>query len=170
MSCYHFLPSKYQLKADRPWSIINRNGYQLTPTKGMSPLKTKTFASMKLDIYQLSDEILSIFLWNPMLTTNVVNNKAQATTSSSTSSSSQYDIKVYSPNMFIEVRRRVDNRTLFSTSRGALIASENYFEWSLYLGNVELMGFDAMHLREGQRILINNEHSSFLPYVVAYGT
>jgi hypothetical protein len=132
------------------------------PTKAFSPLKTKTFAAMKLDIEAVSEEILSIVLWNPALVAHNSTRKSDT--------NSKYDIKVFSPELFIEVRRKIDNLTVFSTARGALIASENYFEWSVHFGgDSELMGFDTTHLREGQRILINNAHSSVIPYVVAYG-
>lgn len=154
------------MKAERPWSSSLKDFF-LSPTKAMSPLSTRAFTTMKLDIQEVSGEILSIFLWNPKLSTH---NTSRMTMKDS-SISSKYDIKVFSPDLFIEVKRKIDNRTIFSTARGALIASENYFELSIFMGgsSVELMGFDTTHLSEGQRILINNAHSSIMPYVVAYG-
>lgn len=123
---------------------------------------------MKLDIEEVSEEILSVFLWNPMLVAHNVSSSKGTQTNPITS---KYDIKIFSPELFIEVKRKIDNQTVFSTARGALIASENYFEWSVNLGgsDIKLMGFDTTHLMEGKRILINNAHSSVIAYVVAYG-
>ncbi|CAG9807384.1 unnamed protein product [Chironomus riparius] len=163
--CYHFLPSKYQLKlkSERPWSIDE----VFVPTKEVSPLKTVMYESMKLDIVEESDEVLSIMLWNPSLMSYNVTKSLK-----SFKNNSNYSWKVFSPELFIEVKRKINNETIFSTTRGALIVSENYFEWSVFLGSndLQLMGFDTTDLKEGHRILINNVHSSVIPYVVAYDT
>lgn len=124
-------------------------------------MKTKSFKRMKLDIQEISDEILSIFLRNSDdIESDFVPKELSV--------NSEYLYKIFSPEMFIEVRRRSDNKTILSTARGPLVASENYFEWSVYLNSIVLMGFDELQLKEGQRILINNEDSSVVPYVVAY--
>jgi hypothetical protein len=150
------------LKSERPWSIDD----EFVPTKEVSPLKTVMYESMKLDIVEESDEILSIMLWNPSLMSHNVTKGLK-----SFKNTSNYSWKVFSPELFIEVKRKINNETIFSTTRGALIVSENYFEWSVFLGSndLQLMGFDTTDLKEGHRILINNVHSSVIPYVVAYG-
>lgn len=137
------------------------------PTKNISPLRTKAFQRMKLDIQEISDDTLSIFLWNPDAFSLQDSNRSSSSKELSANSSFVYSI--FSPETFIEVKRRIDNRTIFSTSRGPLIVSENFFEWSVYLNSIELMGLDELQLKEGQRILINNEHSSIVPYVLAFG-
>lgn len=78
----------------------------------------------------------------------------------------QYKV-FFSPEMFVEVKRRSDGKKIFSTSRGALIVSEGYFEWSFHLGNsnVTLMGFGELELKPGQLLLI----SSVMPFVLAFG-
>lgn len=121
-----------------------------------------SFQRMKLDIQEISDESLSILLWNPDDVLTESDPKELST-------SSKYVYRVYSPETFIEIKRKVDNKTLLSSARGPLIASKNYFEWSFYLNSITLMGFDELYLSGGQRILINNEHSSTVPYVVAFG-
>jgi hypothetical protein len=117
---------------------------------------------MKLDIEEISDDSLSIVMWNP-------ENVASPSMPRAPSVSPKYAYSVFSPEMFVEVKRRVDNKTLLTTARGALIAGENYFEWSVHLNSLALMGFDELYVKEGQRILINNEHSSVVPYAVAFG-
>jgi hypothetical protein len=154
------LPSKYQLRSeqDRPWS----SSEYLLPTKDLSPVKTKSFPRMKLDIQEISDDTVSVFLWNP-------DDVTAPSIPREPSTNPKYAFKVFSPEMFLEIWRRADNKTLLSTARGALIASKNYFEWNIYLGSSILMGFDELYLKEGHRILINNEHSSVVPYVMAFG-
>lgn len=139
----------------------------LTSTRETSPLDTKTFSTMKFNIQPVNDEILSIALWSPKHHARSPStadnwNKAQ---------SLKYEIKVFEPEFFIEVKRKFDNRTIFSTARGALITSENYFEWSFHLGTgIQLIaGFDELYMREGLRILINNGHKSVIPYVIGFG-
>lgn len=124
---------------------------------------------MKFDIQQINDEILSIALWSPQhLARSPV---AAVVTESRNKIPPKYEIKVFKPEFFIEVKRKLDNRTIFSTARGALIASEDYFEWSFHLGTgIQLIaGFDELYVRAGRKILINNGHSSVMPYVVGFG-
>lgn len=120
---------------------------------------------MKLNIEEISDDTISVSLWNP----DEVSVESLVNSSDVHSIDVKYLYKIYSPEMFIEINRKSDNKTLLSSARGPLIASEDYFEWSFYLSSAELMGFDELALKEGQRILINNEHSSVIPYVLAYG-
>jgi hypothetical protein len=83
--------------------------------------------------------------------------------------SKNFQYKVFfSPEMFVEVKRRSDGKNILGTSRGALIVSEGYFEWSFHLGNSEdviLMGFGELELKPGQILLI----SSIIPFVIAFG-
>lgn len=134
------------------------------PTKEFSPLKTKSFARLKLDLQHNTADTLTIIAWNPDETSLEDAGLGEQPLKS------EYTFSVFSPEMFVEVKRRVDNKTILSTARGPLIASDGYFEWNFYLNSNELMGFDELHLKEGQRILINNEYSSVVPYVLAFGT
>lgn len=157
--CYHFLPSRYQLRQQEG------NSEDFVPSRETSPWGTKTFSKMKLDIQPLSDEILSIALWSPQ------HHHRSPLPVFVSQKELKYEIKVFKPELFIEIRRKLDNRVIFSTSRGALIASENYFEWSFHLGaGVQLVAaFDTLRVTNGRRILINNGHSSVIPYVIGFG-
>lgn len=117
---------------------------------------------MKLDIEEISDDTLSIVVRNPDDVEPQSASREQAV-------NPKYVYAVFSPEMFVEIKRRADNKTLLTTARGALIAGENYFEWSVHLNSLALMGFDELYVEPGQRILINNEHSSVVPYAVAFG-
>ena len=119
-----------------------------------------------MDIQEISDDTLCISLQNPDDVDVVIESGGVP---KEPLKNPKYQYKVFSPETFIEVKRKLDNKTILSTTRGALIASENYFEWSVYLHSSTLMGLDELDLKEGQRILINNEHSSIVPYVVAFG-
>lgn len=115
-----------------------------------------------MDIQEITVDSLSIFLGNSVdVKSDLIAEER--------SPNVEYSYKIFSPEMFIEVKRKSDNKTILSTARGALIAGENYFEWTIYLNSNALMGFDELQLKEGQRILINNEHTSVVPYVVAFG-
>lgn len=119
---------------------------------------------MKFNVRPLTEEILSIAVWSPQ---HHIQRQQQQTADIR---NLNYEIKVFAPEFFIEVKRK--NRTIFSTSRGALIAGENYFEWSFHLGSgVQLIaGFDELfQMDEGRRILINNQHQSVIPFVVGFG-
>lgn len=154
------MPSKYQyrIETSKPWS----SSEFLLPTRAFSPLKTKSFARLKLDLQHHTADTLTIIAWNPDETS--IEGGLREHHPNST-----YTFTVFSPEMFVEVKRTIDNKTILSTARGPLIASDGYFEWNFYLNSTALMGFDELYLKEGQRILINNEYSSVVPYVIAYG-
>lgn len=136
------------------------------PSQETSPWGTKMYSKMKLNIQPLNNEILSIALWSPQHY-----NSPQLPVWVANENQLKYEIKVFKPELFIEVRRKLDNRVIFSTSRGALIVSENYFEWSFHLGaGVQLVAaFDSLRVTYGRKILINNGHSSVIPYVIGFG-
>lgn len=159
--CYHFLPSKYQLRTEKNRPVSSSDKYFI-PTIGISPLRTVAISKMEFDIQELSAESLLISLWNP-------EDVSRIQIENSSFKNSKYGYKVFSPELYVEVWRKSNNKTILSTARGPLIASKNYFEWTLHLNTMQLMGFDELSLKEGHRILINNEHTSAIPYVVAFG-
>lgn len=139
----------------------------------LSPLSTTAASSVKLDIQEITEDILSLALWNsekfssPPTSTSSLKTLG---TSYSIENERNFQYRVFSPEMFVEVRRRSSGKILLSTSRGALIVSDGYFEWSFFLGsNTTLMGFGELALQPGQILLINNGVSSVLPIVVAFG-
>lgn len=138
----------------------------------LSPLSTTAASRIKLDIQEITEDILSLALWNSDKFSSSSPSLATTTLgiSSSIENEKNFQYRVFSPEMFVEVKRRSSGKILLSTSRGALIMSDGYFEWSFYLGsNMTLMGFGELELNPGQILLINNDVSSVLPFVVAFG-
>ena len=158
--CYHYLPSKYQYKMEnkRDWKLDEA----LVPTLLQSPLKTSTTKKMQLNIREINDETLSITIYDPD------KYKPTKTEALSDSKSRLYVTKVFEPEIFVEVRRKLNNKTLLTTARGPLIASDDYFEWTIYLNSWMLMGLDEIFLRASHKILLNNEHTSVVPYILAF--
>lgn len=74
--------------------------------------------------------------------------------------------------LIIHVYNRKTNKTLLSSARGPLIASDNYFEWSLHLGSDILLGLGEYLLDKKplKKLLLLNEHDNYVPYILAYGT
>lgn len=85
-------------------------------------------------------------------------------------SATSYSYKVYQPMIFIEVNRFDDNQTLFTSSRGPLIATKNFLEWNVYLGGDIYFGLGESVLEIGQRkLLFNNGYNAAIPFIMAYG-
>lgn len=157
--CYHYLPSKYQYKMEnkRIWKLEE----VLVPTLLSTPLKTTVIRKMLLNIREINDGTLSIIIYEP--------DKYKPTNTEATSDSTSrlYVTKVFDPDIFVEVRRKINNKTLLTTARGPLIASEDYFEWTIFLNSWMLMGIDDIFLRAGHKVLLSNEHTSVIPYILA---
>lgn len=157
--------------SNEPWS----SSQYLSPTKMLSPLSTTAASSVKLDIQEITEDILSLALWNSEKfssppTSTLSSSSKTLGTSYSIENERNFQYRVFSPEMFVEVKRPSSGKILLSTSRGALIVSDGYFEWSFFLGsNTTLMGFGELELQPGQILLINNGVSSVLPIVVAFG-
>jgi hypothetical protein len=72
--------------------------------------------------------------------------------------------------MFVEAFRQDNNKTMiFSSARGPLIFSQDYFEWSVYLNHEILFGLGRTKLEAGDKILLfNNKNQFALPFLMAY--
>jgi hypothetical protein len=165
--CYHFLPSKYQYRREVKSNQPSSDTFQyLTTTRQRSPLNTTTVPRIKIEIQEITEDILSLSLWN---SEKITSSETMMSSNNEEILSKNFQYKVFfSPEMFVEVKRRSDGKNILSTSRGALIVSEGYFEWSFYLGNSEdviLMGFGELELKPGQILLI----STVIPFIIAYG-
>lgn len=58
---------------------------------------------------------------------------------------------------------------LFTSSRGPLIASDNYFEWTAFLGTSFIFGLGEMELKPGdKKLLLNSENTHSIPYIFAF--
>lgn len=158
--CYHYLPSKYQYKMEnkRSWNLNE----VLVPTLLMTPITTTFISKMQLNVREINDETLSIIIYDPE------KYKPTQTEVFADKSTRLYNTKVFEPEIFVEVQRKLNNKTILSTSRGPLIASEDYFEWTVFLNSWMIMGLDEIILKHGQKIMLNNEHTSVIPYILAF--
>lgn len=82
-----------------------------------------------------------------------------------------YEYKIDKLPLIIHVYNKNTNKTILSSGRGPLIASENYFEWSLHLGTDILLGLGefALNERPFKKLLLLNETNNYVPYILAYG-
>lgn len=164
--CYHFLPSQYQFLSNESMQRTRRFKAKwlqdtfLYPMKSISPLNTTMVNCLKMFVHHVDTDRLTVHLWNP--------NKVFRNFSTAIKENSLYEYSIYSPEMFLEIRRKSNNKTVLSTARGPLIASEKYFEWSIYLNAKLLLGVDETILQEGVKLLISNEQTSPIPYIVGY--
>lgn len=82
-----------------------------------------------------------------------------------------YEYKI-DPRFFaIEIIEKLRNEVLLQSSRGALIASSTYFEWSFYLGTTKLYGLGEYEIIDKpiKKLLLRNgkAENNFLPIIIA---
>ena len=130
--------------------------------KKISPVDTEMVESLKMFVQEIDAERLTVHLWNP-------SKISQSFPIETAAKENLYEYSIYSPETFLEIRRKSNNKTVLSTARGPLIASQGYFEWTIYLNAKLLLGMDEIILQEGVKLLINNEQTSPIPYIIGYG-
>lgn len=117
-SCYHYLPSKY-------YYAINNNEYN--PSITTTPFKSEMSNNIGLVVTTLNDNKVKIVLHN-----------GSNTEQDSITESNGFNINKLDDPLMIEVKR--NDEVLLTTSRGPLIMSENYWEWTLFLTEKQLFG------------------------------
>ncbi|CAG9861440.1 unnamed protein product [Phyllotreta striolata] len=120
--CYHYLPSKYF------YSLANHNYYS---TKTKSPFNTAAVETMKISVDETSENQLSIYL-----------HEAATKINTTTLKQKNFVVNPAKDKLMIEVNRP-DGQLLLSTALGPLIASKNYWEWTLHLTGRSLFGLDG---------------------------
>ncbi|CAG9831316.1 unnamed protein product [Diabrotica balteata] len=152
-SCYHYLPSRYS---------YNLEGSSYRASRSLSPFNTKTVKEMQISVNEISSNKVSIILHKP--SKNIAENKAQFR---------EYVVKQAEEKLMVEIFRPNGDR-IFSTAKGPLIASENYWEWTVHLTDHSLFGLGKTLIRRHQNSTISkvfyknkNDHSN-LPVIWAY--
>ncbi|KAH1012468.1 probable alpha-glucosidase Os06g0675700 [Dendroctonus ponderosae] len=120
--CHHYLPSKYyyRLKSDGTYRA----------SQSSSPVGSVMVQNLQLTIQNKSATTLSLTIHESSETIEPIN--VESTNFTITQSDTKMVLEVADP----------DGDTIFSTSKGALIASENYWEWSFQFSNGTLFGLD----------------------------
>ncbi|CAG9772551.1 unnamed protein product [Ceutorhynchus assimilis] len=153
--CHHFLPSKYFYRPD-PGS----DSYQTS--QASSPVGSKALQNLKLTIQNKTSNRLSLIIHEPSEIVKPIS-----------TSDPNYSITQASKKLIVEVFDK-DGDAIFTSAKGALIASEKYWEWSFQLSNDTLFGLDRnlIKLNADQNltkvIYKNRDDHSTLPVFWAY--
>lgn len=115
--CFHYLPSKYYYYQEE-----NIESYQ--PSLQQSPFKRSLTPAVSISINELDENRLQIIL-----------HKEDISVSTNTIENAKFNYTISSKPLEVDVFRAENNKRLLTTGRGALIISENYWEWSFQLGN-----------------------------------
>lgn len=161
-TCYHSLPSEHQYQSvQSEW----RNGTLLTPTRNQTPYHKPASPKIFIHLKVLNQSRIQ-------LTLDTTANQPDTTSSDqpiSTVSTGDLQAKIYSPTFFVEVSNVTAGEIIFSTARGPLIVTENFFEWTLHLGVDSMFGLGEAVLEPGRKyLLFNSQNASAVPAVMGY--
>uniref|UniRef100_A0A6P7EZQ0 Probable maltase-glucoamylase 2 isoform X1 n=1 Tax=Diabrotica virgifera virgifera TaxID=50390 RepID=A0A6P7EZQ0_DIAVI len=152
-SCYHYLPSRYS---------YDLAGSSYKASRSSSPFNTTAVEEMQISVNEISINKVSIILHKP--STSIVENTVNVR---------EYVVKKAAEKLMVEIFRPNGDR-IFSTAKGPLIASENYWEWTVHLTDHSLFGLDKTLLQRHKNSTISkvfyknkNDHSNF-PVIWAY--
>ncbi|KAK4881902.1 hypothetical protein RN001_005221 [Aquatica leii] len=154
LSCYHFMPSKYNY-------YINEDGAIYDTLQSDTPFGNGTIPQLKLSILELDSNVVKIILYAPSLsyTSNTVQNKT-------------YIVRKEERMLGVEVFRQDIDQLILSTLRGPLIASEHYWEWTVHLICEHLIGLGELILPANKTVTKviyknKNDHTT-LPNFLGY--
>lgn len=156
--CYHSLPARHRYAINsKTWT----NDKVLTPVHTITPFEERSL-NMKLDINNVDENVLEIIIYDPTKNEYPGEGKEKLNTN--------YNIKVFTPNIYVEVYRNDNDDTIFSSARGPFISSNTYFEWSIHLNADYMMGLGAeSYLQFGEKYLLFNNKSDFsAPFVIGF--
>lgn len=142
------------------------NDIELQAVRNMTPLNNtvSVLQKIKLSIFEITENRMIIEIRDPSI------NPLSSYSINGNLSATSYSYKVYQPMVFIEVNRFDNNQTLFTSSRGPLIATNSFLEWNIYLGGDIYFGLGESVLEIGQtKLLFNNGYNAAIPFIMAYG-
>ncbi|KAL1380450.1 hypothetical protein pipiens_014191 [Culex pipiens pipiens] len=161
-TCYHSLPSEHQYQSvQSEW----RNGTLLTPTRNQTPYHKPASPKIFIHLKVLNQSRIQ-------LTLDTTANQPDTTSTDqpiSTVNAGDLQAKIYSPTFFVEVSNVTAGEIIFSSARGPLIVTENFFEWTLHLGVDSMFGLGEAVLEPGRKyLLFNSQNASAVPAVMGY--
>ncbi|XP_055638248.1 lysosomal alpha-glucosidase-like [Toxorhynchites rutilus septentrionalis] len=161
-TCYHSLPSEYQYRCESDW----HNGVSLTPTRNLTPYDKDPLQKIQIHLNIVQQTRLQLTL--VAVPQDTAQHQINAETIN-TVETDELEARIYSPTFFIEVQRKQNKEIIFSTARGPLIVTKDFFEWTLHLGVDILFGLGEAMLVPGKKyLLLNNQNVSAIPVVMGY--
>lgn len=129
--CYHSIPSRY-------FYVKSGNIYKTSIEQ--SPIGTKMLRNVSFIVSEQSENDVILKLGKcksdnlSFGADSLVENK-------------NYEVRFHNNKLSVEIFRKDTNELLLSTSRGPLIVSENYMEWTFYLSGTYLFGVNQNLIR-----------------------
>lgn len=162
--CYHPVPAKYSFDWDE-----KAKGY--FTSKDKTPFGTNSIKELKITVRELSAESVSIKLHEAgekqeqeqEIEERFLNEKS-------------FNVTQVQAKLMVEVNRHPDNELILTTSKGALIASQDYWEWNVFLTHELLfgLGHSVIRLSENDtltKVIYKNEQDhSVQPIIWAYNS
>lgn len=152
--CYHYLPSRYS------YDLV-KGSYKASRTR--SPYSTLNLNNLKLSVNEINSDQVSIY----------VHQENEQLPQAIPTKDKNYVVNNVKEKLMVEIFRP-DGDLLLSTAKGPLIASENYWEWTIYLSNHSIFGTDQSLIKLDENSTLTkvfyfnkNDHSS-LPVFWAY--
>ncbi|XP_058116591.1 probable maltase-glucoamylase 2 [Anopheles ziemanni] len=162
-TCYHSLPSEHQYIIGSDWSSGTPS--VLSPYRTVTPYDRPALPEVRFDVSVAEDGVGGFrFLLSKMNGTG-----APSSMNTMRLETAELLVQVYSPTFFIEVKRKADQKVIFSSARGPLIMTDEFIEWTLHLGADTLFGLGRAYLEPGTKfLLLNNLNSTAVPIVMGY--
>lgn len=172
LACFHSIPSQHSYSVkdwkNSKWAVneLETGNLSLTHRLDTSPYGDDVEQLLQTLVVAISADHLRLYLYNetykPEDTEGIPLN------------SSRFRAEVYGPEFYsVQIYRQEDRRSLlFSTSRGPMIASENYWELSLqFPKEAALFGLGGLRLSSKPKLLYSSGHRlSANPFIMVLDT
>ncbi|KAF5282113.1 hypothetical protein FQR65_LT14431 [Abscondita terminalis] len=154
LNCYHYMPSKY--------NYVTENGLDFNSLQPRTPFNNNSISQLKLSIIEIDSNRMKIMVHEPSTKPN----------STATIQNKTYHVKQDPQFLGVQIFRQDTKEMILSTLMGPLIASDHYWEWTIYLVNDHIFGLGDIVFPKNKTfskvIYKNKNNHNTLPNFMVY--
>lgn len=155
--CYHYLPSLYTYYE----SNVNEVRTIYFPTQRVTTLGNASKEQLSVSVAENNENKVQIVL-----------HEAGETYEETVTENKNYNVTLFQENLYVEVYRASTGDRLFTSSKGPLIASDGYWEWTFHLTTEKMFGLGEITFGENTtytKVIYKNKNDhNTLPIFMAY--
>lgn len=155
--CYHYLPSVYAYYR----SNLSDAEVIYLPNQTETTFGSASKEQLSASVIEIDENKVQIVLHESYETYDEVRIENK-----------NYNVTVFNDSLYVEIYRVLTGETLLTTSKGSLMASDGYWEWSFQLTSEKLFGLGEITFMENvtytKVIYKNRNDHNTLPIFMAY--
>lgn len=154
--CYHYLPSLYTYESNTSNAKAIYH-----PTQKFTTFGNVSKEALSVSVFEINENKVQLVLHE---STQIYEER--------TIENKDYSVSLFRNNLYVEVYRVSNGDTLFTSSKGPVIASDGYWEWTFHLTTEKMFGLGELNFGENMtytKVIYKNKNDhTTLPIFMAY--